>query len=209
MNANRLSFRTWLIAAGLCVTAACGSTSGGGGGAFVNKDATGDAAKSDVTAATGDGAATSDMMSGDTMGGDMNLGGTDVMVVDMIDTPDVMTPDIKPDVPKTDVQKADVPVTGTCIATKTCDPVNNDCPGAGETCDIASDGSAGCFPPPNDVQPGGACDNANGPFCSGGYHCGPSQTCQKFCCSDVDCDAGKACTALGIVQTDSIGVCDP
>jgi hypothetical protein len=220
MSATPLHFGTWRLAACslLLLAQACSNSTGGGGGSFVPKDgAAGDIAKSDTGGAGNDTTATgTDAIGGndasDVQSNDVPTVGTDAIAVEIIDTPDVpMTQDTakdtKPDAP--DIAKSDTPSTGKCIAAGTCDPVKNDCTGSGEACDIGSDGAAGCFPPPNDVAVGGACDNQAGPFCKGGYHCGANNTCQKFCCSASDCGSGKACTPLGIVQTDAIGICDP
>ncbi len=203
-----------LAASALVLLAAgCSSTSGGGGGGYFAKDGGGDSDVGLPSGSTADTASAGKDVSADTPGADVQSGGTDVMTVEIVDKPDVADvqtgePDVKADV-KADVTKTDTTVTGKCIAAGTCDPVKNGCTGSGEACDIGSDGAAGCFPPPNDVAAGGACDNTNGPFCQGGYHCGANATCQKFCCSASDCGSGKACTPLGIVPTDAIGICDP
>lgn len=214
---NTQDFRRSACALAACTflltAVGCSATSGGGGGGYVAKDGT----NGDVGLPGGN---TADVSSGDaalqdTMAMDMQTGGTDVLTVEIVDNMDVQ-PDVKPDVKpdaksdvKVDTGSSDTTAPGSCVATGTCDPVANTCTKTGEACDIAQDGSAGCFPPPNDVAAGGTCDNTNGPFCKGGYHCGPNATCQKFCCSAADCPSGKACTPVGVVQTDAIGLCDP
>ena len=209
MNAQNLRRRAWTLAACTLTLAlsACGASTGGGGGAYVAKDGTtGDVAKADATAT--DATTTDDMATQDMLAMDIQMPGSDVLAVEILDTPDVQQDIKKVDVTP-DVAKQDTTTPSSCIAKGTCDPVANTCPNAGEACDISTDGSSGCFPPPNDVGPGGKCDNTNGPFCQGGYHCGPNATCQKFCCSADDCASGKACTPFGAVPTDAIGLSDP
>ncbi len=66
----------------------------------------------------------------------------------------------------------------------------------GEACDVeATQLTFVCFPPPNDAQEGGACDNAAGPYCSDGLTC-VSNICRAFCCIDGDCN-GATCTEVG------------
>jgi hypothetical protein len=60
---------------------------------------------------------------------------------------------------------------GCVIATPPCNPVTNAPCTTGQACDLAQGNVFQCFDPPNDVQPGGDCDNSSGPFCIGGYHC--------------------------------------
>lgn len=93
-------------------------------------------------------------------------------------------------------------------STWTCDPVQGTgCNGQGEACDIAGNGNGlQCFPPPNDVQVGGACNDQNGPFCTPGATC-LNNICTKYCCTDADC-SGTACGPFQGNTSDSIGVCD-
>jgi len=93
-----------------------------------------------------------------------------------------------------------------------CNPVTNEgCSGTGVACDATS-GAFVCFDPPNDVQPGGSCENANGPWCIPQYHCDQggdagSGTCKKYCCTNADCTGGGTCVALNS-QIGTVGVCD-
>ena len=79
-----------------------------------------------------------------------------------------------------------------------CNPLTNGgCANADEACDISSEGIASCFPPPNDVPLGGACNNAEGPFCTGTLHCNAQTAkCEKFCCSKSDCTGGLTCVQI-------------
>jgi len=78
-----------------------------------------------------------------------------------------------------------------------CNPLtNNPCAGD-ESCDLGETPAGfalSCYPPPNLAGPGDACDNENGPFCVGGYHC-TRGICRSFCCSSSDC-GGRACQAI-------------
>jgi hypothetical protein len=80
-----------------------------------------------------------------------------------------------------------------------CNPITNGGCTAGEACDVGNaNGVVGlmCFPPPNEVPLGGACNLHNGPFCEGGAFC-MGGTCQKACCSGADCpSAARYCIAL-------------
>jgi hypothetical protein len=94
-----------------------------------------------------------------------------------------------------------------------CNPVTNEgCSGTGVACDLASGGAFACFDPPNDVQPGGSCENANGPWCIAQYHCDQGAdagngTCKKYCCTNADCTGGGNCVAFDS-SVGTIGVCD-
>ena len=208
MNAHFLRTARLVVATGSILFAiGCSASSGGGGGGVaLAKDTTNGA---DTTTSAND-TMSSDMVMSDTMGMPDVKGGDDLIAVEIIDKPDQMTADITPkDTSKPDVAKQDTAQPAGCLATSNCDPISNDCAGTGEACDIDQSGASGCFPPPNETALGGACDNQNGPFCVGGYHCGQKGTCQKFCCSNSDCNSGQTCTPFGIVSTDTIGVCDP
>ena len=103
---------------------------------------------------------------------------------------------------------------GSCVTIDgtnfTCNPVNNaGCDaGAGETCDLSSQGFV-CFPAPNDVPLCGTCDNQNGPFCKPTMHCvgtdGGGTGCARFCCDDGDCTGGKC--DLSILGGQAPGIC--
>ncbi|MCA9592408.1 MAG: hypothetical protein KC776_03830 [Myxococcales bacterium] len=81
--------------------------------------------------------------------------------------------------------------------TVNCNPVDNSpCSStAGAACDLSNAPGLECFPDGNTAQPGASCDPNNGLYCIGGYTCGQSNTCEKWCCSDSDCGGGT-CTAL-------------
>ncbi len=72
----------------------------------------------------------------------------------------------------------------------------------GEACDDNEKGGFKCYPPPNDVDENGECDDNVGPSCAGGMACdtGPSDKakgiCRKLCCSDGDCTGGLHCRAI-------------
>jgi hypothetical protein len=94
---------------------------------------------------------------------------------------------------------------GNCYAGQgTCDPLTPGSCGAGEACDIGMSGFE-CFPPPNDAQIGGACDNSAGPYCTNGAAC-VMMVCAEYCCSDADC-GGKTCTSIGMSGTIDVKVC--
>lgn len=86
-----------------------------------------------------------------------------------------------------------------------CDPTDPTSCGAGEACDVAEGEGLVCFPPPNDVPVGGACDPGAGPFCAHGGSC-VEGTCAKYCCSDDECDGGT-CVDLGSLGGVDVKVC--
>ena len=81
---------------------------------------------------------------------------------------------------------------GLCYANQgECNPMAHSC-GPGATCDVAFGESFKCFPPPNDVPPGGSCGNP--PYCQDGSFCYVENgTCYSWCCTDDDCPMGKSC----------------
>lgn len=87
-----------------------------------------------------------------------------------------------------------------------CNPLNNDGCASDEACDLSSNLTLECFPPPNTAKLGGACDPTNGPFCAGGLHCAEGGVCGKFCCSSSECGGGT-CTVLDSM-TGTLGVCE-
>jgi hypothetical protein len=96
------------------------------------------------------------------------------------------------------------PSGGSCyVGQGDCNPMTKSC-GAGEACDLATDNQFHCFPPPNNVGLGGACDAQNGPYCQDALTC-VSNLCAKFCCIDADC--GGTCTSLGMAGTIEVKVC--
>jgi hypothetical protein len=92
--------------------------------------------------------------------------------------------------------------------TAQCNPVTNEgCPGAGEACDLAGDGSGAttlsCFPDGNTEATGAPCDQANGPWCQATNTCidpdadgGAGMSCHKYCCDSADCPTGTNCMAF-------------
>jgi hypothetical protein len=89
-----------------------------------------------------------------------------------------------------------------------CDPITNAGCSTGEECDGNFDQTTNaflgfvCYPPPNNAVICGMCDPSNGPYCGGGLSCQPydnndDTACEKYCCSDQDCGAGKC-----VVPTD-------
>jgi hypothetical protein len=109
-------------------------------------------------------------------GGTPDAGDPDATVPDAAD-PDATVPDAAPDAPVVpDAGGGDGGLPAGCVtgATPPCNPLTNaGCnSGTGEACDLGQNGLQ-CFPAPNDVQPGGDCDNGAGPYCIAGYHCSP------------------------------------
>lgn len=101
------------------------------------------------------------------------------------------------------------PCNADCVPKSECNPVTNDpCNTAGgEACDLNGSGVFVCFPAPNDALACAACSNANGPFCTPGYHCAEDTTggmCTRFCCTDADCGTGK-CDMTGMPS--GVGIC--
>lgn len=92
-----------------------------------------------------------------------------------------------------------------------CNPVTNEgCnTAAGQACDLGQNSQGqpglGCFDPPNDAQPGAACNNETGPFCVPTHNCSEN-VCKRFCCSSTDCNGGT-CTALD-PNLGTLGVCN-
>lgn len=80
---------------------------------------------------------------------------------------------------------------------------------AGETCDVGFDSSdrlvVGCFPGPNDVGAGGACNPQSGPFCGPGLSCASDGVCRRFCCDATACAAAEVCAPFG--SAGSLGTC--
>jgi len=109
------------------------------------------------------------------------------------------------------------PSNGSCItidadAGVACNPVTNaGCNAdAGESCDIANDGTIGCFPPPPpNTQPLCATCDSN-TQCMPTTSCWPGTTqpngeCMRFCCTDADCGSGHCDKTT--FQTDPLGLC--
>jgi len=84
-----------------------------------------------------------------------------------------------------------------------CNPVTNEgCDdSAGEACEYGMEEYFTCFPAPNDVDEGGACDWETGPYCAPTLTCDPTTpgetagVCRRHCCSDGDCESGQSCEA--------------
>lgn len=94
-----------------------------------------------------------------------------------------------------------------------CNPMTDSC-AAGEACDLEAAGGFVCFPPPNDVPVGGACDAMAGPFCSQGGTCVTDPAtmmaaCLAYCCEDVDCGAAETCQVAGMAGATEVKVCAP
>lgn len=88
-----------------------------------------------------------------------------------------------------------------------CNPFTNaECTRPGDTCDADLNFWLVCLPPPNDVAPGGACDNLAGPFCTPGHHCAADKVCRAICCSPDDCAPGERCEAFRPTHG-TLGVC--
>jgi len=95
-----------------------------------------------------------------------------------------------------------------------CNPVTNEgCDTvAGEACDDDLYGGFMCYPAPNDVPVGGACNIVDGPSCRSGAVCqgatdaNPNGLCAPYCCSDLDCSSGATCRTLD-QQYGSLGYC--
>jgi hypothetical protein len=84
-----------------------------------------------------------------------------------------------------------------------CNPVTNaGCRVDGEACDDDEKGGYACYPPPNEMAEGEACNDADGPSCAAGMACdnlnesNPEGLCRKLCCSNADCAAPKHCQVL-------------
>lgn len=94
-----------------------------------------------------------------------------------------------------------------------CNPVTNaGCDSAkGEACDDDEHDGFGCYPAPNTVEEGGACNDQTGPACRGGMGCDtgddddPEGLCHKYCCSDADC-GGKRCQTID-ATSGTLGLC--
>jgi len=82
-----------------------------------------------------------------------------------------------------------------------CNPITNEgCDtNANEACEYGLDGYFTCYPAPNDVDEGGACNWEQGPFCSPSLTCdfadpsNPTGICRRHCCADEDCAAPERC----------------
>ena len=82
-----------------------------------------------------------------------------------------------------------------------CNPITNEgCnDAAGEACEYGIEEYFTCFPAPNDVPEGGACDWEDGPFCQPGHTCdftnldGTAGVCRKNCCAKADCESPETC----------------
>ncbi len=97
--------------------------------------------------------------------------------------------------------------------TVVCNPVTNEgCDSAaGEACEFGIEEYFMCFPAPNDVEEGGACNWEEGPWCKATLLCvssdpeSPSGVCQRACCSDEDCGS-KSCVATD-PEFGTLGIC--
>ena len=95
-----------------------------------------------------------------------------------------------------------------------CNPVNNvGCDSAaGEACEYGIEEYFMCYPAPNDVAEGGACDWELGPYCQATLTCDPSSpestsgVCRRHCCSDTDCESPETCVAND-AEFGTLGVC--
>ncbi|HNS98481.1 MAG TPA: hypothetical protein PKL73_16130 [Polyangiaceae bacterium] len=94
-----------------------------------------------------------------------------------------------------------------------CNPLTNEgCDtAAGEACEFGVEEIFVCFPPPNDVQEGGACNWEEGPWCMPTLICDyeneedPTGVCRKPCCSNDDCGS-KSCVPMD-PEFGSFGTC--
>lgn len=77
--------------------------------------------------------------------------------------------------------------------------------GAGEACEYGLDEYFTCYPAPNDVEEGGACDWEQGPYCAPSLTC-DSGVCRRHCCSDDDCEASQRCQASD-AEFGTLGIC--
>jgi hypothetical protein len=87
-----------------------------------------------------------------------------------------------------------------------CNPLSNaGCDQAkGEACDDDTKGGFTCYPPPNEVEEGGECNDKEGPSCAAGMSCdtpgesNPDGVCRKLCCTGADCGRaqGKRCVPV-------------
>jgi hypothetical protein len=92
-----------------------------------------------------------------------------------------------------------------------CNPLTNaGCDGAkGEACDDDEHGGFGCYPGPNSVKEGAACNDDDG--CTPGFGCDADDgedegVCERFCCTNAECGSKKCVTidkAFG-----SLGFCE-
>lgn len=95
-----------------------------------------------------------------------------------------------------------------------CNPMTNEgCDvSAGEACDYGLDDYFTCFPAPNDVAEGGACDWEQGPFCKPTLTCDfsdpetPNGVCRRHCCEDTDCKSPQTCEVFD-PEFGKLGVC--
>lgn len=95
-----------------------------------------------------------------------------------------------------------------------CNPVTNEgCEGVqGEACEYGLDEYFNCFPAPNEVEEGGACNWESGPYCQATLTCdasdplNPEGVCRRHCCSDADCAAPETCHASD-PTFGTLGVC--
>jgi hypothetical protein len=86
----------------------------------------------------------------------------------------------------------------------TCSPITGGC-ATGEACDVSSNNTFACFPPPNDAPTGATCNNMSGPFCQNGNYC-DTGICRAYCCSTNDCGTG-ACQMVTTAGSIVIQVC--
>jgi hypothetical protein len=97
--------------------------------------------------------------------------------------------------------------------TVVCNPVTNEgCDSAaGEACEYGIEEYFMCFPAPNDVDEGGACNWEEGPWCKATFVCSsddpesPSGVCRRPCCSDADCGS-KSCVVAD-PEFGTLGIC--
>lgn len=95
-----------------------------------------------------------------------------------------------------------------------CNPVTNaGCDSAaGEACEYGIEEYFTCYPAPNDVAEGGACDWEAGPWCEATLTCDPispdstAGVCRRHCCSDTDCESPETCTPND-PEFGTLGVC--
>ncbi len=81
-----------------------------------------------------------------------------------------------------------------------CNPVSNDgCnQESGEACDDDTKGGFTCYPPPNEVDEDGDCNDKEGPSCAPGLSCDtpgdshPDGVCRRLCCTAADCSRAQA-----------------
>jgi hypothetical protein len=95
-----------------------------------------------------------------------------------------------------------------------CNPMTNEgCDdSAGEACDYGLDDYFTCYPAPNDVAEGGACDWEQGPYCEPLLTCDfsdpetPTGVCRRHCCADTDCKSPQKCEVFN-PEFGTLGVC--